>query len=312
MDDGTEAEYTQDQISQGDVERDNERKANEDKWGCYVTNIALERGDCEAYNKALYESTTTTTTIPEIKEDEIIKDEVIEEEVIIKDEVIEDKIEIKDEEIIKEVEVEILPEEEILPIEDEVDVEEEILVVVEEDITDRDVVEIVTEKPIEEIKEVDIKTIDVQDTEQKEIIKEIIKETIKPEVISELSQEEKHVVAEVLGFQDDNDVEIIAVQAQKEESIAQALEEYVDRAVENKDIENYTLADVVTEIQVEQFLDNPLTVILDIDLKNFDIKEIGNDMTNDQKEKAQEVVIPVIIASQIIASVTAVPIRRIT
>jgi len=35
-------------------------------------------------------------------------------------------------------------------------------------------------------------------------------------------------------------------------------------------------------------------------------------MTNDQKEKAQEVVIPVIIASQIIASVTAVPIRRIT
>ena len=31
------------------------------------------------------------------------------------------------------------------------------------------------------------------------------------------------------------------------------------------------------------------------------VSEIGNDMTNDQKEKAQEVVVPVIIASQIIA-----------
>ena len=41
----------------------------------------------------------------------------------------------------------------------------------------------------------------------------------------------------------------------------------------------------------------------------MDLGELGSDMTNDQKEKAQEVVVPVIIASQIIAQAGAL-IRR--
>jgi hypothetical protein len=34
-------------------------------------------------------------------------------------------------------------------------------------------------------------------------------------------------------------------------------------------------------------------------------------MTSDQKEKAQEVVVPVIIASQIVASSQIIPVRRL-
>jgi len=83
----------------------------------------------------------------------------------------------------------------------------------------------------------------------------------------------------------------------------------VDRAIENKDVENYTLADVVTEVQVEAFIADPIGAIIDIDLTNIKLSELGNDMTQDQKEKAQEVVVPVIIASQIIAQAGAL-IRR--
>ena len=83
----------------------------------------------------------------------------------------------------------------------------------------------------------------------------------------------------------------------------------MDRAIENKDVENYTLADVVTEVQVEAFIADPIGAIIDIDLTNIKLSELGNDMTQDQKEKAQEVVVPVIIASQIIAQAGAL-IRR--
>ena len=37
----------------------------------------------------------------------------------------------------------------------------------------------------------------------------------------------------------------------------------------------------------------------------MDLESIGDDMTSDQKEKAQEVVVPVIIASQIVAQAGA-------
>jgi hypothetical protein len=64
------------------------------------------------------------------------------------------------------------------------------------------------------------------------------------------------------------------------------------------------LADAVTEIQTEAFLADPLGAVLNINpaelLSNF--SELGMDMTDDQREKAQEVIIPVIIASQIISA----------
>ena len=116
----------------------------------------------------------------------------------------------------------------------------------------------------------------------------------------------------MLGFSEETaaeDVEIIAEQAAKEENIATAVEEYVERAIENKDVENFTLADVVVEVQVEAFLEAPISAIIDVDLENISFNTLGDDMTSDQRQKAKEVVVPVIIASQIVAQAGAL-IRR--
>ena len=399
MDDGTKAEYTQDQIKQGDVERDNERKANEEKWGCYVTNVALERGDCEAYNTALYES-TTTTTIPEIKEEDVIVEEevIVEEKVeadtedtvdtepIVEDtkteEIVEEPIkeEIVDEEIIDEEPIddepiEIIEEDEPIkedfPDEEEVEIietdplpseegdtevqltDEEVEILVtetEEAVKKIVVIEIVEEEPIDteglseeeivkaeedaqeayeeavaevvkelpkekkvevvkEVAKVKVQNLATADKQTKAVVKAVVKEVTKVETVAELSEEEKVEVGKVLGFKDEEtaakDVEIIAEQATKEENIATAVDEYVDRAIENKDVENYTLADTITEVQVEAFLENPVGSLLDVKIDELDISSIGQDMTSDQREKAQEVVVPVIIASQIISSAGA-------
>ncbi len=66
MDDGSIGTYSQSDIDDGTVERDNQRKKNEELYGCYITDAALERGDCD---------------IPEdvIEEDIIIADELYEE-----------------------------------------------------------------------------------------------------------------------------------------------------------------------------------------------------------------------------------------
>ena len=125
-----------------------------------------------------------------------------------------------------------------------------------------------------------------------------------------MTEEQTEQVAEVLGLKDTNDVQIIAEAVKEDEAVAQAVDEFVERAVENKDVENYTLADVVVEVQVEEFLADPLGSFTDIQIDEIDLAAIGNDMTDDQKEKAQEVVVPVIIASQIVASVQVVPVRN--
>ena len=385
MDDGTEAEYTQTEIKDGTVDRDNERKANEEKWGCYVTNIALERGDCEAYNKALYESTTTTTTttIPEIKEEDVIVEEEVkvEEKVEVKSEdtvdtkpVVEDtkteeiveepiKEEIIDEEIIddkpaddkpvedikedttdkepidtEQVEDNPLPSEkgdnevqppreevEVLVKETEAKVKEVVVVEVIEDEpveefeakVEQAVKELPKEKKVEVVKEVakvSVQNLATADNTTKAVVKAVVKEVTKVETVAELTEDEKKEVGKVLGFKDEataaEDVEIIAEQATKEENIATAVNEYVDRAIENKDVENYTLADVITEVQVEVFLENPVGALLDVNIGEMDWSSVGSDMTSDQKEKAQEVVVPVIIASQIISSAGALMTRR--
>ena len=73
--------------------------------------------------------------------------------------------------------------------------------------------------------------------------------------------------------------------------------------------ECYTLADVVTEVSYESFIENPIETFVDFDnLGDITIANIGDDMTNDQKEKAQEVVVPVILTR--IASMAAFMFRR--
>jgi hypothetical protein len=59
--------------------------------------------------------------------------------------------------------------------------------------------------------------------------------------------------------------------------------------------QEYTLADAIVEVQVEEFIADPIGAIIEIELQEIDFKNIGNDMTEDSKEKAQEVVVPVLI-----------------
>ena len=337
MDDGSEAEYTQDQIKQGDVERDNERKSNEDKWGCYVTNVALERGDCEEYNIALYNS-TTTTTIPEIIEEEVIEEEIIDDKIVETEDILDDKDIEKDE--IKD--DELLPDDEIPILDDEIFIEEEILDDSEDIITDGDLVEDIVEEPIKEevleeepiiedivedipsVEETIIEVMEVieipeqDNTEtapkinvstltevQKEVVQQQVTKVAKAEDVKNMSKEEKTVAAAALGVQEE-ELEIVAELSENDESVSQAVEEFVERASEVPEGNEYTLADAITEVQVEAFLENPLQELTDISIEEFaenlaNVSEIGNDMTTDQKEKAQEVVVPVIIASQIIA-----------
>jgi len=121
-----------------------------------------------------------------------------------------------------------------------------------------------------------------------------------------LTQEAKQEVASNLGIKT-SEITKIAEQMKSNPALASAFVEFNDRAKESAEgsATPYTLADVVTEVQMEQFLSDPLGAIGDINpaelLSNF--SELGSDMTDDQREKAQEVIVPVIIASQIAGAV---------
>jgi hypothetical protein len=208
--------------------------------------------------------------------------------------------------------------EEEIPQEDEiVEVQIEIIEIeIEEDLTDEEVEEAIevyvqeldTEEVIEVIEEVNdigVQNLDQATEEVQEIVQAVVEEAI--EEIEELTEEQVEVVAEVLQVQKE-DVEIIAEAVKEDEVVAVAVEEYVERAVENADVENYTLADVVTEVQFETFLDNPIETFVDIDLTEIKLSSIGDDMTSDQKEKAQEVVVPVILTR--IATMAAFMFRK--
>ncbi len=334
---GVDKTYTQADVNDGTIERDQERIDNEKEFGCFMTNVALERGDCEGYNIALYNS-TTTTTIPEIIEEEVVEEEILDDTITEKDDILDDKDIEKDEITDKE----LLPDDEIPILDDEIFIEEEIFDDIEEVITDGELVEDNVEEPIKEetledlpiveeiiedipsVEETIIEVMEVieipeqDNTEtapkinvstltevQKEVVQEQVTKVTKAEDVQNMSQEEKTVAAAALGVQEE-ELEIVAELSENDESVSQAVEEFVERASEVPEGNEYTLADAITEVQVEAFLENPLQELTDISIEEFaenlaNVSEIGNDMTNDQKEKAQEVVVPVIIASQIIA-----------
>lgn len=105
-----------------------------------------------------------------------------------------------------------------------------------------------------------------------------------------------------------NDAKLLAKLFDTNENIKQAVIEFSARAEENKDAPMpYTVADAVTEVQTEKILSDPVgaltSVFTDIDLKTLTSPtEWGKDMTDDQREKVQEIVVPVIIASNIVAA----------
>jgi len=256
--------------------------------------------------------TVTVEDFKEIKEKDV--EELTEEEVAIvvevATEVIEEVVNTEElTEVIEAEDIEILEEEELEDLsEEELEAyEEELEEVIEEFVEELETEELVV--VVEQIAEVGVENLAVADEQTIKVVQAVVAEVVDTETVEELSEEEVEAVAEVLGFEEEEDVAIIAEIAAEEEAVAEAVSEYVERAVENADVENYTLADTVTEVQVELFLENPVGQLLDVKIDEITISEIGSDMTSDQKEKAQEVVVPVILASQIIANAGAL-IRR--
>jgi len=373
MEDGSKAEYETYEVEDGTVDRDNQRKANEDKFGCYMTDAQIERGDCKLPEEepkeeviiVVDEERDTKEELPdddvvvpeleskdEVKEPEPIKEEdtpkeeikidveKIEEEfkfeeeeiifedipediiIVIEEEVVEDELDkeipgddiireetvqeedVQDEvvqevEVPKEVIIEELTEEEVAL--EVAEVEEVIKDIVIEEVTTEEVIEV-----IEQVNDIGVQNLNQATEEVKEVVQAVVEEAI--ENVEDLSEEQVAVVAEVLQVEED-DVEIIAEAVKEDEVVAEAVEEYVERAVENANVENYTLADVVTEVQYEAFLENPIEVLIDFDnITEINLSNISNDMTQDQKEKAQEVVVPVILTR--IASMAAFIFRR--
>ena len=121
--------------------------------------------------------------------------------------------------------------------------------------------------------------------------------------LTKLSPEQKVAVAQALGIKA-TEIEKVAEIAKSNEAVGKALEQFGDRANANLNAPMpYTLADATTEVQAEAFLSDPLGAFTNIDLsKVLNPSEWGKDMTDDQREKAQEIVVPVIIASNIVAA----------
>ena len=374
---GVDKTYTQADVNDGTIERDQERVDNESEFGCFMTDAQIQRGDCLIIIEEV-----------EVFEDDIIEEEIIiiVEEVVVEEDTVKDKedvddIILEDDDTVldppkeEEFEVEVLEFEELpiefeviefdledivteivdeVPIQDEIEEEivdeevkedvkevldEPIQEIVDEDVTGEipqeqdleqielteeevavevaeveEIVEeiVVEEATVEEVVEVleQVNDIGVQNLDQateqvQEIVQAVVEEAIAD--VEELTEEQVEVVAEVLQVEAE-DVKIIAEAVKDDEVIAEAVEEYVERAVENADVENYTLADVVTEVNYETFLENPIATFIDLDFEDVTLSNIGDDMTQDQREKAQEVVVPVILTR--IASMAAFIFRR--
>jgi len=125
------------------------------------------------------------------------------------------------------------------------------------------------------------------------------------QTLKSLTQEAKAEIAGDLGIKA-SEVAQIAEQMKSNPALASAFVEFAERAGDAGETPMpFTLADAVTEVQTEAFLADPLGSVLSVDvgelLSNF--SELGSDMTDDQREKAQEVIVPVIIASQIAGAV---------
>ena len=386
---GVDKTYTQADVNDGTIKRDQERIDNEAVYGCFMTDAQIDRGDCiiikeevideeiiiedkENVEIVIPEDVVEVFDRPEEKEVEIeilefeeqpiefeviefdledvapkdvveipIQDEIIEdiiedeldETLSIDDEIREDKIQVEnnDDKIIQKIveseeEIELIEAEEaikeIVKVEEIIELKnekelntlsEEEIIVYEEEVKAA-IIEYVEEldqedqiEVIKEVTDIGITNLNKATKETKQVVQAVVNEVTKVENVETLTEEQTEVVADILGFKETEDVAIIAEAASKEENIAQAVNEYVKRASDNANVENYNLSDVVVEIAVENFIADPISII-QIDFNEITISNISSDMTSSQKEKAQEVVVPVILAR--IATIGSFIIRK--
>ncbi|CAB4158091.1 PA14 domain containing protein [uncultured Caudovirales phage] len=125
------------------------------------------------------------------------------------------------------------------------------------------------------------------------------------QTLKALTKEAKQEIASDLGISA-AEVAKVAEAMKSDPAVASAFVEFAERAGASEDAAMpFTLADATTEVQTEAFLEDPLGAIFEVDvaelLSNF--SELGMDMTDDQREKAQEVIIPVVIVSQIASTI---------
>ena len=142
-----------------------------------------------------------------------------------------------------------------------------------------------------------------ENTEVSEDMSRLLADLTSSQTLATLSPEQKAAVASTLGIKSEEVTKVVEL-AKTNEAVAEALQEFGNRANENLDAPMpYTLADAITEVQTEKFLADQIGALTNIDLeKVLDPSQWGKDMTDDQREKAQEVIIPVIIASNIISA----------
>ena len=270
-------------------------------------------------------TTTTTTTLVPIKEDFVdeeitdTKDDI--EPIPSKEREQEILPELTEEEVIEQVEVAQEVIEEVVNVEEIVEIktddelenltdqekevyEEEVKAAIVEAVQELETEELI--EVVEQVAQVSVQNLAVADEQTKQVVQAVVNEVTNVETVAELNEEEKQVVADVLGVTETNDVQIIAEQSAKDENISIAVQEYVDRATENADVEDYSISNVIVEVQVEQFFADPIGQFTDIDLSDIVISDIGSDMTQSSKDNAKKTVVPVIIVGQIIAT----PIRR--
>jgi uncharacterized protein YoxC len=127
------------------------------------------------------------------------------------------------------------------------------------------------------------------------------------QTLKSLTQEAKQEIAGDLGIAP-AEVAQVAEQMKDNPALASAFVEFAERSGDAGEAAMpFTLADAVTEVQTEAFLADPLGAIINIDFdKVLNPAEWGKDMTDDQREKAQEVIIPVIIVSNVVSSVMSI------
>ena len=120
-----------------------------------------------------------------------------------------------------------------------------------------------------------------------------------------ISDEELQKLNKLIG---ENDAKLIAQLVGTNEVIKQAVEEFTARAEKNIDAPMpYTIADAITEVQTEKLLEDPIgtftSMFTEIDTEVLlSPSEWGKDMTDDQREKVQEIVVSVIIASNLVSA----------
>ena len=140
----------------------------------------------------------------------------------------------------------------------------------------------------------------------KDLLKQLSNITSK-DTLLELTPEQQSAISKTLGIKNE-ELLIVAELAESDPAVTSAIMSFADKAEENANAPMpYTLADAIAEEKTEQLLADPVgtltTMFTELDPEILlSPSEWGKDMTDDQREKVQEIVVSVIIAGNLISA----------